>query len=478
MAYAWPLLIASQLEQAESLLDDAGRMAGEDTRLLGEIAAAQAYAAQIRGDEPRLVERSEQALAWLPEASRVARGLVALTLGLAYWHSGRLEDAERAWQIALPAARKTGNRYAIVTAQIFQARSLAVRGQLHLAETSLRQILETAPRLPALALASFDLGTIYYEWNDLDRAGQFIQTGLEDARRSGNVEFQMSGFGLLARLRLAQGDPAGALQALRQSRQLNSSSHAPLRAEARLNALQLELALAQGQVEQAAEWSQVLPDDVDLHPFYRFLGLAKARLQIAQGRKKEAAEILQERFSRAVQSGWGYGALAARILQALAATEPSAALEFMTDAVRRGLPDGYVRTFVEAGEGIVSLLVQVARQGVAPEYVGQILAAMKAGPRQHGKPISSQAGAPHPSAGEAMIEPEFQQTNDKLVEPLSDRELEVLRLVVAGLSNREIAAKLFVSPGTAKTHIHNICGKLGVRNRTEATGRAKELGLV
>ena len=93
-------------------------------------------------------------------------------------------------------------------------------------------------------------------------------------------------------------------------------------------------------------------------------------------------------------------------------------------------------------------------RGILPEYVGQILAAIKGGQKK----VVSQASS--------------------LVEPLSERELEVLRLVAAGLSNREIAEKLVISPGTAKTHIHNLCGKLGVRNRTEAATKAKELNLV
>ena len=116
-------------------------------------------------------------------------------------------------------------------------------------------------------------------------------------------------------------------------------------------------------------------------------------------------------------------------------------------------PQGYIRTFVDAGTGLIPLLQEAAQRGVTPEYTGQILAAMDI------KPKTSPPG------------------QSVLVEALSEREIEVLRLVTAGLSNREIAGKLYISPGTAKTHIHNLCGKLGVRNRTEAATRAKELGL-
>jgi len=130
------------------------------------------------------------------------------------------------------------------------------------------------------------------------------------------------------------------------------------------------------------------------------------------------------------------------------------ALEYLMDALRLGQPEGFIRTFADAGRQLTPLLQKTAMQGVMPEYVGQILSAI----------------------GESQHKVTLEQAS--LVEPLSERELEVLRLVMAGLSNREIAGQLFISPGTAKTHIHNICGKLGVRNRTEAAMRAKELNLV
>ena len=113
-----------------------------------------------------------------------------------------------------------------------------------------------------------------------------------------------------------------------------------------------------------------------------------------------------------------------------------------------------MRSFVDAGRGVIPVLQAAAARGIEPEYTREILAALGVVPRKENP----------------------QHIN--LVEPLSEREIEVLRWVMAGLSNREIAAKLVISPGTAKTHIHNLCGKLGVRNRTEAAIKARELGLV
>jgi LuxR family maltose regulon positive regulatory protein len=129
-------------------------------------------------------------------------------------------------------------------------------------------------------------------------------------------------------------------------------------------------------------------------------------------------------------------------------------LGFLIEALLLAESGGFIRSFVEAGEKLEPLLREVVRRGIAPDYAGRILAVMTK------KVEITEAGL------------------KSLVEALSEREVEVLRLVTSGMSNREIAGQLFISPGTAKTHIHNLCGKLGVRNRTEAAMKAKELNLV
>jgi LuxR family maltose regulon positive regulatory protein len=123
-------------------------------------------------------------------------------------------------------------------------------------------------------------------------------------------------------------------------------------------------------------------------------------------------------------------------------------------AVQFGSTQGFLRTFIDAGEGLQPLLQELALRGISLEYVRKILSASEVQP------------GPRPSAQAALIE------------PLSDREIEVLRLVATGFSNREIAAKLFLSLGTVKSHIHNIYGKLDARNRTQAVSRARELELL
>jgi LuxR family maltose regulon positive regulatory protein len=127
-------------------------------------------------------------------------------------------------------------------------------------------------------------------------------------------------------------------------------------------------------------------------------------------------------------------------------------MDALARALLLGEPEGYVRTFVDLGAPMGELLRGAAHRGIRTGYVGRLLA------RAPAEPVPA-ASSP-------------------LIEPLSDRELEVLRLIAAGLSNREIAQKLVITPGTAKWHANNIYGKLGVHSRTQAVALARELGLL
>ncbi len=450
--YAWAALLASRFDIAAPLLEHAEQLAPPGSSYLGQVAAAQAFLARSKRDNQRAIEKSEQALALLPDTDVVVRGTIALNLGLAYWHEGRMAEAGPILLQACDLSGKAGNDFARLTAQIFLARIAAVQGKLHQAAAMSEKLIQAGGQVPILCLAHYDLAAIHHEWNDLPNASEHLEKGFALSLRSGNVEFQQAGHLLRAILAQAQGDDAGALSALEEADALAHDFPAAVRS--RTAALGVQLALARGDPQMLAHWAAQVNAEVDAHSFYRFMGLTRPCLLMAQCEIVEAAEILKNRYATASQAGWGYGRLAVRILQSLAAETPDEASSFMADALRMGRPEGFIRSFLDAGRGVIPLLQEAAVRGIEPEYAGQILSAM---------------AAERPKETPAQV---------KLVEPLSEREIEVLRLVTAGLSNREIAAKLVISPGTAKTHIHNLCGKLGARNRTEAATRAKELGLV
>jgi LuxR family maltose regulon positive regulatory protein len=446
--YCWPLLLAGQFDMATPLLERLEQAAKEIPAFLGEIYAAQAYLARGVGDHERMVERSQWALEYLPKSSVISRGIVAMNVGLAYWHMGQMREAEEVLAEALEVAQTTDNHYAALTCLIFLGRVFAVRGQLHQAEEYFSSAIQRGKGMPINALAYMDLAALHYEWNALDVSDAHLQSAMALCRRVQNDEFLVGCLLLGSRLRVAQGDLAGAEETLEQAWALVRGGKIPGPMAERVDVAQAHLLMEKG--EPAGEWGQKLSEKVDCHPFYRFLGVTKARALLGA-----PAGAYLEGLSQAAQvNEWGYGLIAIRALQASLAETQEDGLEYLTEALQLAEGGGFIRSFVEVGEKLIPLLRGAARRGVLPDYVGRILAVMT-------------EKAEIAGAGLAFM-----------IEPLSARELEVLRLVAAGMSNREIAEKLVISTGTAKTHVHNLCGKLGVRNRTEAAMKAKELGLV
>ena len=445
--YCWPLLLAGRYDTAAPLLDRVEKAAGDHPAFRGEVFAAQAYLARSRGDHERMVERSRQALELLPKQSRNSRGIVAMNLGLAYWHMGRMRDAEEVLAEALDNARAEGNQYGALTCLVFLGRVCAVRGELRRAEEQFREAVRQGGDIPVNALAFADLAALQYEWNELEDSDALLQKALELCRRSQNDEFLLGCWMLVSRLRIAQGDSAGSGEALEQAWALVRGGRISDPMAKRVDAAQAYWLASKG--EPTGEWGSRLTETSDAHPFYRFLGVTKARCMP----ESMGGSYLEELSRAARENGWGYGLVAIRALQTVKAETREQALEYLEDALRLAESGGFVRSFAEAGDKIMPLLREAAERGILPEYADRILAAMEV------------------EAGKGKT------GTEAATEPLSERELEVLRLVAAGLSNREIAEKLVISPGTAKTHIHNVCGKLGVRNRTEAAIKAKEMRL-
>jgi LuxR family maltose regulon positive regulatory protein len=439
-SYCWPLLLAGQLEIAAPLLERVEHTAENvPPEFLGEIFAAQAYLALGQGAHARMVEKSQQALALLPRSSLSSRGVVALNLGLAYWHMGQMQAAEEVLGEALHAAQSTENHYATLTAIIFQGRVCAVRGKLHQASKFFERAIQTGGEMPINTLAHLDLSSLYYEWNELDKSEEHLKKA---------ILILAACWIMNACLCSAQGDYAGTQAALDKAWALVNSGNASEATAARLDVAQVRLQLALG--KPTTKWDQKLTEQVDSHSFYRFLGVTKARTLPAA----QVGPYLDALSQAAQANDWVYGLIAVRTLQAVTADTQDEAFEFLTDALHKAKDGGFFRSFVEAGDNLIPLLWEAIQRGVTPDYAARILAAM---------------------AENVDITPSGQ---GYLVEPLSEREIEVLRLVTSGMSNREIARQLFISPGTAKTHVHNLCGKLGVRNRTEAAMKAKELKLV
>lgn len=452
--FSWPLILSGQLDAAEGLLSQVETQIEAGDRLLGEIAAQHAYIARSRGDTRRTILLSQRALSLMPDDDQGFREGLGVNLGIAHWHEGQIEEADQVFLDARKIAANKNNRYVDLTAQIFLNRILAARGQLRKAYHAYQPLVELSGDIPILALAHLDLGALHYEFNELDACETHLLASIRVSERTQNGEFLVGGHAQMVRLRLAQGDMAGAINSLRETeRLLQQLTITPLNRK-RNAALHVQVALLQEDIAGAEAWAEQAGDGADAHNFYPFLGLTPARILLAKDRRLEALEYLRSRYEIASHGGWEYGKIAIRMMQALAAEGTDAALEFLSEALNWGQPAGFLRTFIDAGDHLVPLLQEASLREMGTDYVLNILSEIR-------EPSSEAASA-----------------RADMIEPLSEREIEVLRLVAAGLSNRQIADRLVLSLGTVKSHIHNIYGKLDARSRTQAIARARELQLL
>ena len=451
--YGWALTLTGQLDAADVYLQQAEAAARNDEALVGSILVARAYNLRVRGDNPRAIECARRALDILPQVDSLSRGLAALTLGLVYWNYGDFQEAERAFMEVDRAAQQSGNHYARMTALTYLGMIQAVYGRLQRAAGLCRQVIELGGQSPLVAPAHIELGALSYEWNDLETAAEHANIGIEQSQRTGNPLIQDDGYRTLAVIQQGRGDPAGALSALQKADQLAESRQVYPLTHMRNAACHVQIALAQNDLAAAEFWAEQVTGPTDTSLLFPCLGLTPVRISLAKHEKNEAAEGLRALYETACQQGCGVGMVEVRALQALAADTPDDALRFLQDALKKAQPEGMLRTFVDKGEPMKALLERLRPQGgESKPYILAILAAFGG----TGRPSKSQS----------------------LVEPMSERELQILRLLADGLSNREIAERLVISIGTTKSHVHHVLEKMGVDSRMQAVAKARELALL
>jgi LuxR family transcriptional regulator, maltose regulon positive regulatory protein len=490
-------LNSGRLEAVDGLLDAAERAfaaaadepyepsVGRAASLLVNVPAAiaqdRAFLAVVRGDAEQASAFARRALAGLDEGEWLLGSIARGHLAMAEWLRGRLPEAERALASTIARWRAAGERFLAIRFSELLGYVQRGRGRLDAALATFQGVLEIAaapgrPALPAAGMAYVAMAEIAYQRGELAAALEHVTKGIELCRRFVEAPALALGLVALAWIRQAQGDPAGALEAMDEAERAAPSPNVT----ALLNpvpAQRARLALAHGEVADAARWTNQRGLDPDDEPSHQQEPehLVLARVLLAEQAPERALGLLERLHDLAAGQGRVGSVIEIRALQALALADSGderGALAALAEALRLGAPEGYLRVFVDEGAPMANLLGRLAApdqrvpyaaaEDAPPDYLARLLASFP----------PTATGTSHP-AGRARA-----GLLPGLVEPLSERELQVLALLATGRSNQQIAEELVVALDTVKKHVSHVLDKLGVANRTQAVARARELELL
>jgi LuxR family maltose regulon positive regulatory protein len=470
-----------RLRDAERWLDTTNATAGmvvvdeeEFRRLPGMIALLRAAQALARGDMPEAVKNAQRVLDLAPEDNHLMLGGADSVLGLAAWARGDLKAARQMTADGMANVRLAGYISSAIGGSIVLADILIAQGRLHEAMTTYERGLKWAmePSAPVQRGAAdmyVGMSNLHYEHNDLKAASQCLLTSQSLGELAGLPQNPYRWCAAMARIRLAQGDLDGALQLIKEAESVYDGNFSPnVRPVA---TWKVRVWLAQGRLGEALNWAheQGLFVENELSYLHEFdhttltrVLIARYKMDRVEGDLHEALGLLARLLQAAEEGGRNGSVIETLILQSLAheaqGNRPRA-LGSLERALALAEPEGYVRTFVDEGEAMRVLIEKQAHNRDHPlsDYVDKLLGAFP-------QPVT---------APKSTISHQGSDT----IEPLSERELEVLKLLRSELSGPEIAQQLIVSLNTLRTHTKSIFNKLGVNNRRAAVRRAEELNL-
>ncbi len=430
--------------------------------------------ARYHGDYATAIALGQTGLDKTPAAAVRDRGSALLFLGQAHFSAGNTDTAEQVLIDAAQTLQVSGHTMASLNARHYLAQLKVLGGRLHEAEEVYKQAIEFAGSFGTTVYSGVEyvgLGDLKREWNQLEAAAADIQWGLELAEEGSFIFTLVDVYLARVRLALSQRDWEAARKYIQTAEGVARRCPTSVEIE-HLRAWQARLQLAQGNLAEAGSWAETLESEMQaaeingpFDPNHEFALLILARVWLAQGKPDQAASLMERVRIGAENAGRGGRALEAQMLQALAeqaADKESQAINRFIWVLDRAEPEGYVRLFIEEGAPVAGLLYKVTALTQLPlqDYAKRLLAAYLI---EESEQLAFQAKAP---------------PGDALIEPLSPRELEVLRLMADGCSNKEIASRLVISIGTVKRHVVHIFQKLGAANRTQAVAIARQLEIV
>ncbi|QBD75639.1 hypothetical protein EPA93_06320 [Ktedonosporobacter rubrisoli] len=488
VAYAFLLLMRTQLEDIEERLQDAERALAHEqsalalvesealtpARLRGMIATVRSTVSVNLGDTEQAVNAAQYALEYLSPQDHALRGLILHNLGDTYKMRGETATAMQMLQKAVALNQDSGNLFVALTALCDVGKLQAIQGQLRQAADTYYRALELGA-LPAqqggssllsAGKAQVYLSELLYEWNELDNALYYAQESVQRCKEWSHIRHLLEGYIVLAQVHYARTNIQAAhdtlnialgltdeIKAASQHLVTNRQDMRLLELIERVETLQAHFWLVEGEIERAELWLRERGFNLEIHPcLHPYAALALSRLLLLQKRPELAQRLLEPLIQETEAKGEILQLIDLLAWQALT-LQQQGQLERALSAIARALAlaeaEELVRTFVDKGHAMFVLLQRAAHQGIAPRYCQRLLLAFSLPGVQ----------------GETLVE-------------LSKRELEILQLLASGKTNREIGALLTLTTGTVKWYVHEIYNKLGVGNRTRAIAEARRLHIL
>lgn len=499
---AWAFMDAHEVDASESRLQDAERclegpsddMVIVDQELFrslrARIAFARAYNGQTRRDFLSAIKYADLAYQLIPEENENLRAQTTAILGATYLINGDLVAACRSMNDWIDNSLKVGNYYyAYAYAMAEKADILTAQGYLRQSLKTYQESIELASKhdsgvLRVMAHHYLGMAILFHEMGDEKAADQHLQKSIGLAGLHTSVDWSYRRCVAQARMKESAGELEAAIELLDETKRFYIKTLIPHTRP--IDAIKARIYLKQGRLSKAKEWVKErglsVNDDLSYLREYEHITLARVLVAEYQNHRKECAITealsLLDRLLNAAKDTKRMGSmLEILVTQALAYQaqgSASRALALLERALILAEPEGYLRMFLDEGAGMRQLLREAAAHGILPDYTGKLLLAFEA--NQRGKREETPRSAS--PASSSLIEPEGQPAKYVLVEPLSQRELEVLRLFKTELSGPEIAHELMIALSTVRTHTKSIYSKLSVNNRRAAVRRAIELGLI
>jgi LuxR family maltose regulon positive regulatory protein len=441
----------------------------------GLLAYVKSRVTAMRGDIQRAIEFCLAARETVPASNLALQLDTRITLGYEYFLKGDYANASQTLNETIRLGIAAGAVINTVAASCVMARLYAIQGLLNKSYDTYQIAAQSIPEasgqhLGARALVEVGIADVLCEWNDLDAALVRMKQGLALMPWWGKADDFALAYITLARIHLAQANRSDAIEAVEKAIQLIQTRGVFSEARHAVEIAQVKLWLAQGDLQAASRWAASQEERLSSDDPFGFENelahITRVRVFIALNKPNKAIGLLSHLEETARSAGRMGRVIEILLLEALAMREigdSEHALLALTECLTLAEPEGYVRVFLDEGQPMQMLLAQWlahASPGPLRDYAIRLLSQFHAEPHVV-------------TAAQEKVSP----TGD-LVEPLSQRELEVLHLIALGRTNREIAQQLIVSPGTVKAHTSSIYRKLDVANRTEAVARARQLGIL